>query len=605
MPQIPEYQSQSGLRPSDRGALANVYAGRSIAANYDQIGRSIGGTVERLGSQYVQHQERQEISRGAAQIAELNDTLSEGWKAAAAEADLNDGSLPDKYRTETLEPALQGYLEGFTTEGGKKWAENQVASMRQHWFEKTAADQATRSGQALAVNLDVLKTRATNTVANDPTALNATLGLIDNTVNGLLDSSPTLTPAQNAAARAELSRDLKSDVTKAALVGMASTNPAAVKEEIAKGNYAEYLTSDELAQVTHFADQVLNAQKADARAAEVEERRVAKENFDKVAATLSASLFAKDGKMQSPPGFNEALVAAAAMPYADSGTIRALGAAHKQAVEDQARSVKVEDDPATYSAFVSRMRIPKGMPNALTDQDIHMARATGHLSNDSWSFFLRANQEDTSNPAKQSLTKDANLFFDGVKSLITKSNPFMSSIDNTGDVKFAEFQRDVLDLFNAEMAAGMSPEQVRQKYLRPDAPDYLLKIVPKYTTTSAQSERVLEDFMTGKTPAIPYTGIFAQQPAPAAPGAAPAAPQGTTPYPQRQAGESIDALRARIAQWERANPAAKGGVVLQNQAEIMRREQAAKDKAASDAAVQAQEKRLNPEGVPRGLRGRI
>lgn len=515
MPNIREYRSEGGIAPTDRGVMAEVYAGRSIQQSYDEAGRAIGGTIERLGDQYVQHTERKEISKGSAALAELQDELVSGWKDAAAAADLNDDELPDKWRAEALEPALAKYAEGFTTEGGKRWAEQQVNSMRQHFYEKTAADQATRAGAALATNLDVLKTRGTNTVYNDPTSLNATLGLVDSSINGLMDASGSLTPGQNAAARSEIAREIKTNIVKAAVVGMIDANPGAAKAKIAAGNFAEYLSADQLGQLDRYADQKLEQVKQQEKADQAMAKQEAKDKAERFENSITGMIKYDDkGRPVVPSNYFSMVDAYLTMPEADAGTGRAMIAMGRSMVDEVNKPVKTATDPNTYSNFSSRMTLPPTDPRALKQQEVFQARADGRLSDDDFRFFNSATEQFGKEPAKGNAYKEIDDFTQTIKSSITQSNPFSGNINPAQDQMFYQFQWMARTKFDALLAAGQTPEQAKAALLDPRSASYLGKEIPRFAIGSKEGMALMQQSIQNGVPVMAF------------PGSAPAGPAG-------------------------------------------------------------------------------
>lgn len=532
MPNIREYNDNSNaLRPDDRAALANVYAGRSISSAYDSIGRSIGGTVERLGAQYVQHETRKEIAKGAAALAGLQDDLQTAWKGLADGADLNDDSIVDKYRAETLEPSLQGFSDSFTTEEGKQWAQNQVSSLRQHLYEKTAADQATRSGAALGQNLSVLKTRASNIVASDPTSVVATMGLIDNTINGLIDSTPNLTPAQAAQARSELARDIKVSTAKSAVLGTIEASPEEAKKALARGDYDEYLDASEKRQLDNYADGVIRSNAEQARADKAEGQRIAKENANKVASAVVLGMVDKDtGNLRVNPDFYNQLRMYGAMPGADDSTIRALAGMARTAAEDAAKPIPTATDPNTYASFSARMVLPPSDPRALTQTEVYQARARRMLSDKDFTFFNSATEQLNQDPGRKVAYKAVDDYLQTVKSSITQSNIYSGNINPAQDQRYYQYQWTIHTMMDNLIKAGKSPAEAQAILLDPRSPQYAGNLIPQFAIDTKQGMKLMQEQLKGGATVIPYPGAAPAAPGPSAlPSAAgPARKQGET-----------------------------------------------------------------------------
>src|SRR5216684_6368571 len=110
---------------------------------------------------------RPKISEGAASFAKLQDSLTQQWNATAKNADPNDPTVADDFRSKVVEPALETFKGQFNTENSQKFAEQKADSLRQHLFEKTAADQSTLAGIAVRKNISDSTTSMSNTAITD------------------------------------------------------------------------------------------------------------------------------------------------------------------------------------------------------------------------------------------------------------------------------------------------------------------------------------------------------------------------------------------------------------------------------------------------------
>lgn len=162
-PQIAVYDApEAGLRPTEIGVDATAAAARRVGAAYSEsaqltkeAGARIGSAIETAGKQAVDHITSAQVNLGAAAFAGIVNDKTKEWhdinQAAGANGLANDPSVAKNF-LDGLETKLQEFKGGFLTAGGQQWAEQHVESLRNHFYQKTAADQTTAANQAFAVN---------------------------------------------------------------------------------------------------------------------------------------------------------------------------------------------------------------------------------------------------------------------------------------------------------------------------------------------------------------------------------------------------------------------------------------------------------------------
>src|SRR5690348_592115 len=152
MPKIPTLDNPvRGLQPTELGVHARFQAGLHIGALYREAGYELGSAVGESINQAVEFQAHREISHGAAGYAGLISSLTDEWNKRAAAADPNDPAVAVKFHNEILNPALDKFQEGFLTQRGQTWATGRAEHLRDHFFQKTAADMSTLAGEAVKV----------------------------------------------------------------------------------------------------------------------------------------------------------------------------------------------------------------------------------------------------------------------------------------------------------------------------------------------------------------------------------------------------------------------------------------------------------------------
>jgi len=63
--------------------------------------------------------------------------------------DPNTPGVAEKWLAEKLEPMLDNFKQGFTTQKSQEWAEQFTSHLRNHFYTKTSADMASLAGQAV------------------------------------------------------------------------------------------------------------------------------------------------------------------------------------------------------------------------------------------------------------------------------------------------------------------------------------------------------------------------------------------------------------------------------------------------------------------------
>lgn len=479
MPAIREYTATAALKPDERGmqalgreagaigsqaqsqaSLGESAAGsaRADAAGLTAIGNALGTGISVIGQSYVKWKTNQEVSQGAAALAGIQADLTTHWNDTASHSDPNDQSIGPAFQEKTLEPTLQKFVEGFGTEEGQAWAQNQTASMRQHFYEKVAADQATRAGMAVAQNLDVLGNRAQSLVMQDPTALDAALGLIDNSIGAIVGSNPSLNAAAATKARTELSQEMKSKTVKAALVGAINANPSAGLNAIGSGKYADYLDGDTTKTLIGYAETVQRSQAEQARLDHSEELRQQADAAALAANSLVTSLVQPDGSLKMPQDYYLQAMKVAMMPNAPPGLGESLVNFGMSKAEALSKPVKIVTDAPTYLSFIERANLPDTDPHHLTMKEILDAATAHRLDEEDYQELARAIAK---NPEEKKSAKDFHDYVESFKSAITSSTPLGMNQDALGDQMYSQFMTNAQRIQKAYKAQGRSEDDIR------------------------------------------------------------------------------------------------------------------------------------------------
>ena len=519
MPNIREYTNKiSGLQPSDRGVQAAINAGRAEAQAVNAFGEAVGTGIKEAGTAWVKVKENEEVSLFLKTQAEAQAGLSTAWQNFAKTADPNDPTVAARFREEQLEPILQELTLGFQTEQGKKYAEASIAQMRQHFFEKTAADQASMAGFAAVKNLDDTQIALSNAVMADPTSLDLTLGVVDTAVEAVIARNPNLTVAQQSQLRLDLRNKMRTEVATSAFTGMARGNPDEAMKALAGGWGSAILDGTERNRLYGLAASYKDAQEQDARAAVATQKAAQKDDFEAKTATLSAAMWdPRTGTPRLPPNFGQTLVELSQHPGADAGAINALRNAAASAVQDEINGTYRFTDNATWTTLASRVGEPPGSPNALTTTQVDQAYAAGKLAAVDYRFLRQAvTPEGRGNAVANAAMSRLNKNLELIKPLIAKST--MYSIDQTGTANYQAFFKDTYDAFNSLVAQGKTPSEAVDILTDPRDPRGLQQRMGPYQVGNKQamqnmrSRFAAEGGPTGPTTVPAPGGVAPRQP---------------------------------------------------------------------------------------------
>lgn len=485
MPNIREFTNPiEGLAPNDRAASSSAQAARATGAAYADIGKSLGSAVDTAGSTYVRIKTQQDISAGLAKSAEIQDNLTTAWDVTLKNADPNDHSTGEKWREEQLNPILDAWTSGFTTEEGRAWAEQHAGSIRQHFFEKTAADQTLMAGEAAVSNIKQFTTGMSNTVLQDPSSLNMALGTADHALAALIGADPNLNPAQVAHMSGELREQMRSEIAKSAFIGTARTNPDQAMQDLQDGKYKQLLDGTTSNQLFGFAESLKREQRADARAAFEMQKQAQKADFEAKASAISGQMFAADGSIVIPPNFHQNLQMLSLHPGADASAIRSMGDAAARAVENANNRTFQTTNSQTWKDLASRIGTADGAPGSLTHALVDKAYANGNLSNTDFHFLHQAVETAKSDPATTQAMTQLNQALERVKPLVDKSNLYSGKLDQSGVALYDDLHFDTFQKFQQLRAGGMSAQDAVKTLTDPRNPEGIQANLSPYQTNN-------------------------------------------------------------------------------------------------------------------------
>lgn len=463
MPRIREYTNTQGL---DAGPLASAggnaaqagyYQGQNIERGFSDLARTTG--------EVEQHVAQNETSKLAADFATAQSELTTQWADTARKADPNDHEAANRFMNDVVRPRLEALGDGLMTQQAQSMYQKAAAGLHADLFSKTSADQSQLAGVAAITNLDTIKNQLSNAVRNDPASLPNTLKMADITTEGLVQAYGL--PREKAL---ELGQSVREEIAKSAFIGMADANPQAAKAALASGQFSDYFDGTTAKAMASYADEQDRAATSAQRAAEAEQRRQEKDQFNNAQAVISASVVDPEtGDIKISPDYFKTVTQLALMPGADGGAVRAMLSAGQAIVREQAKGIPAVTDPHAYSDFANRMYLGRDEPNQLSVREVDLAKSRGELSDKDYTFFRRVANEQTRSPKIDAEHKDFNDFLKSMKGYITKST--MLATFPQQDQRYYEFQSDARATFDKMRAAGKSVDEAKAA-VRASIPQY-------------------------------------------------------------------------------------------------------------------------------------
>lgn len=552
MPVIRDYTNPvDAIRPSDVGIEAAVQEGRRVGMFYHQAGeakvegaRAEAQTTDMLtkqavgaADQYAQHQTQAEVSHFSATEASILDGLSKNWDQTAANADPNAPNTADKWRNETLEPALQQLSSGMQTQQGKLYAAERIATLRQHFYEKTAVDQSTLAGQAAIQNQVTTQNRLTSVVNNDPSSFDVAAGTADAAMRNLIASNPSITPEQAATLRAH-TEDFKAHLAQTSIMSLAQKNPDAARQVLDSGKFGDYLNGEQVEGAGRYIDAQSRLQTEQQKAQELAQRKQLEDDGNAKVSALVASGVQSDGSVHYSPDQIKQL-ASLVPQYGPvigeriSASINSMVTANDRAVDRYNGKKDVITDPRTYSSLSKN--ILANPTKATADQlktQVDAQFNAGKLSVDDWTRLSRQAEDagvKTDGTGHSEFNKTMDQVFTGLKGSIGAVGPTGDMIKPEAAQRYMQFQLKVHDAVDNERAAGKTDQEIKDDLFEPNSKNYIGNMVPAYAIPQQQQMQDFQSDAQGKPTIIqaPTAAALAASRVAGAP-SAPGAPVDTT-----------------------------------------------------------------------------
>lgn len=492
-----------GLSPTDRGVQSSVDLGRHVERAFSIAGNSLGNAVTAVGDTYDKIKTQQDISTGLAQKAQILDNLTTASDVAMNSADPNDHTAAEKWRTEQMEPLLDGWISGFSTQESRLWATEQAGQIRQHLYEKTASDQSRNAGVAAVQNYSNTLKGLSNTVLQDPSALPMALRAHEDGTEALIKTNPFITNEMAAKLREQSDKD-RVTIGEAAFHGSALTNPLAAMQDLQNGKYEGVLGAEDQVRMFGFAQQVHREQLADQRSALAMGKEQAETKNEALLSGEYAKMFKPDGSTVIPQGANARLVQLSTMPFMKADAIKALGDAYKTAAENKINGTFQQTNNGVWTQLASRIGQPVSAPDALTHSMVDQAYAAHQLSEHDWRFLHQAVETAKNDPATTAAMTQLNQALDRSKALVVKSDIYGGTLDQTGQERYNELHFDTFTRFQQLQSQGIGATEAARIMADPRDPRGITAMLPHYMTDNKAGLAALRSKVTvGGAAAMP------------------------------------------------------------------------------------------------------
>lgn len=254
------------INPDKQGEAASQLS-RSAGIEggyYKQAGQDYRAAGKTLGDTINQHEYMTEVSQGSAAWSALYNNKTAEWNRSASESDPNDSTIGKKFLDDSLEPSLQQFQDGFSTEKGQEWAITQADKLRQHFYDTTSADMSHRAGEAKVEDFKTTLNQLSATVYRSPTSADTALAHVDDVLKATTENSDGRYTAEQISKFDSLASDMKNEIVKNQLKGLADNvdnpnGPAVAKALLDSGKYDQYIPASEQSSLHKYIDNQIDA----------------------------------------------------------------------------------------------------------------------------------------------------------------------------------------------------------------------------------------------------------------------------------------------------------------------------------------------------------
>lgn len=396
-----------------------------------------------------------------------------------------------QFNKQMLEPYLQQYVSSFRTTEGRAQAQSQADQLRIHMLQKQQGDMASIAGhQAITDTESNLNSLATLS-REDPTSTDLALQMFGSHLDNVVKNAPNMTAEQAAAIHQEFQTKGQQTIAMAHYYGTATRTPLVALDELHSGKYAAFLPEGAAQAIESHANAVLRAQAADQKTQQAQAAIAGKAQASAAAKSIFTHAIQPDGTLNFAPNASQQIQQLGGFQYSSLEELKALQGAMEASTRAKIEGTYIQSDPHTFSSMIGRAGIPDGQPGAITDTELYTARAHSLLNDKDTSIIAKARADAASNPQAGVARTQITSLLTNLKPTLTKSDPLGKLVDYAGDQKYDQLLHDVWMEYDAGLAAGKSPNEVRDALGDPNNPHSIYH----QATTLALTQQQTQDYL--------------------------------------------------------------------------------------------------------------
>lgn len=461
MPKIKTYgetnlEYQAGGLTSSAGLARSGEMGRAV--------QRLGGEVGEIGDAVYKRQSQEETS-------DLNAAFSDLSADVTVEVDelVQNGTIDAQKYSETVNKRVDELGNNISTREGRMAYERNAARLKAQAYKRAARGQAAVAGAKATANLTQELSNYSSSLFSDPSEFQTnydafTASLSDQVNNGAL-------PAAEAE---KLRLSAGKDMAKSAMRGWAQLDPDIAEKKLKKGEFDGYLDGEAKSQMQTYIDQRRNANEAKANQAEANQRRAQKLREDAFIDKNIRKIV--DGTLSVDEIFNSPDLS---------------GRAKEQIIEKVKKHAKDgggRSDPAVYTNISSRILLPEGDPNKISDSSQILSFVGKGLTMKDWESLnndlqktpdgqaMRASKQSAQSVAKSAILQKKVTGFFGSGQYSSESQAQLQNWTNDVralEQKFIEEKKNPRDLYDPRKPDYVGRPEFLSKYrIQLNSPQY-------------------------------------------------------------------------------------------------------------------------------------
>lgn len=454
---IREYQPDANPSgPFETRQARDIDTG-NVGASLEHVGEAVIGVGEEIHKRDVQD----EISDISAKLSAAHAQFTTGLTNTLTNADPGDRTVADKFM-EQYDENMSDIADKVSTPEAQKYFERANAQMRAHFMVESSSGQARLAGEKAVDDIKAEHANYSASLLQSPDSFETVKNLASASLQEKVDAG--LIPQAKAP---EIQRQLNESFAQSSLQGLiANGRSQEAVDSLKNGTWKDYLGGDSTFKMMREAEQGVNAERIQKDRQDAIERT-------KLAEAQSATQDAFLTRMQ--PNSDKPLTAQDIL----KSNLDAFGSGSKEQflkMLDASKNEKIKTDPQVYLGLASRIGLPDGDPNKITDRAVLYDQYTkGNLTHSALTELTEELNGGKSEKGQQ-LQAMKNNFITMAKDKLTKTNPMLGLKDPDGDEVYQKFYSDFTTQYNAGIKAGKTPQQL----LTPGNPDYLGGIIQTY-----------------------------------------------------------------------------------------------------------------------------